>query len=71
MSDTVAVCPVCDDSSIVHTSQSSMASDAERYRCTACGESFADPEERERRSNTNSVKGLAKRLADTDPDDVV
>jgi transposase-like protein len=69
--DTVNVCPDCGDSSIVHTAQSNNGGTHghQLYRCTACGHSFEDPDERERQNKTQpGNKGAAKTLADADPD---
>jgi len=63
-------CPNCNDSSIVHTSQNGRANGTEMYRCTACGESFKEPKEREPEGHRNSVKGLAKKLKDMSPEDL-
>lgn len=63
----ISACPRCDDSSIVHSKQSSMVDDTEEYRCTACGHSFAEPTERERRGHSG-VKGLAAKLDKMDAD---
>ena len=68
MSDeTVAACPACDDSSIVIIGQTSIANGTQRYRCTACGETFTDPHEREAYASRDARKGLAKELADYEP----
>lgn len=69
--DTVDVCPGCGDSSIVHTAQSNHGGTHghQLYRCTACGYSFEEPDERERQNSTEpGNKGMAKTLADADPD---
>lgn len=67
--DMVAACPECDDASIVHSKQSSLASDEEAYRCTACGHHFEEPTERPSQSSTDSLKGLAKQLHERTPTD--
>jgi len=70
MSETITVCPNCDNSSIVLDNQSSLRKGGQSYRCTACGERFEQPNERKPEGHTNSVKGMAKKLYDAKPDEV-
>ena len=70
--NTVTVCPDCGDSSIVHTAQSNNGGTHahQLYRCTACNHAFEDPDERERKNTIEAGnKGMAKTLADADPDE--
>lgn len=69
--ETVDVCPECGDSSFLHSAQSSHGGThaGERYRCSACGRTFTEPDEREREGNTEpGHKGPAKKLSEADPD---
>ena len=70
MGETITVCPECDDSSIVIDNQSALREGGQAYRCTNCGGRFEEPKEREPKGHTNSVKGMAKKLYDANPEDV-
>jgi tRNA(Ile2) C34 agmatinyltransferase TiaS len=66
MSDLVATCPDC--------GTSSLGSSGQRYWCTECCEAF-DKEratQRERKNDRGAMptRGLAKQLAEADPDEV-
>jgi hypothetical protein len=70
----VAVCPECDRTTIERRNPGwfGRATSDHRWACWACGARFDDPNRRASRSNgTHSLTGLAKRLHDAEPDDIV
>jgi len=70
--DEVAVCPECDTGGIGLASPGSMQHDepdGKRYWCPKCGAKFDEFIVRERRGST-ALYGLARDLADADPDEV-
>lgn len=73
MAEQIDVCPNC-SSPRYHVNRDSDhrggAEAAGKYRCKECSTPFEDPDSRERRSTGETRNGLAKRLADADPDDV-
>jgi len=70
--DEIAVCPECDTGGIGVASPGGMQYDepaGKRYYCPKCGAKFEEFKTRDRRGDT-SLYGLARRLADADPDEV-
>jgi hypothetical protein len=68
----IAVCPECDTGGIGLGSPGGMQFDepaGKRYFCSTCGSTFDEFDTREPRSS-GSLYGLAKDLADADPDEV-
>jgi hypothetical protein len=68
----IAVCPECDTGGIGLASPGGMQFDepaGKRYWCPKCGAKFDEFVSRERKSDT-ALYGLARRLADADPDEV-
>jgi transposase-like protein len=63
MTDTIDVCPECDQSSI-ETNSSRDDGGLPQYRCNRCGSTFDEPDKRERRATGDKVNGLAKELLD-------
>jgi len=71
--DEVAVCPACDSSSVVVNSTSGLSSskdDLHRYRCPDCNQLFDEFDRRRRASHGGPKRGMAKDLAEADPDEV-
>ena len=65
--DMVIACPECDSGQIKRrTSEQSVTN----WKCGICRAEFDEPVERERRA-TGTVSGLAGRLLDADPNEVV
>lgn len=70
--DRVLVCPDCGDARIRRRAPNHPASTAvgdEQYRCRVCGFRFDSPAERAR-TGPSGVNGLAKRLVETEEDDL-
>jgi len=68
----VAACPQCDSSSVEvrrSTGMRTSGDSTERYKCTNCGDAFDEYTVRVRK-NVGSPNGLAKKLADADPEDL-
>ena len=73
---TVFACPECDTASVHHNNLVDSGRDYERevsgdeWRCHECGATFNDGVEREAKQPGDTPRGLARRLADADPDEV-
>jgi transposase-like protein len=69
MSEVIDVCPECNDSALRVRPGGIRSQSKHRYLCERCGAEFDTPRRRERYV-PNTQHGLAKRLADADPDAV-
>jgi len=71
--DEVAVCPECDDSGVVMNTTNAHKSHPEtldRYRCVDCNATFETFARRARQRDLGPTRGMAKDLAEADPDEV-
>jgi transposase-like protein len=69
---TVQVCPECKTHRIAYRSNKFTRQEinpGDQYRCRDCSHTFDKPDERERRATSDGTNGLAKVLADMDPEE--
>jgi transposase-like protein len=67
--DTLDACPACDSARIRINATKREKARAPTYRCKDCNATFDDPTTRERQGGAR-LSGLAKALAEADPDAV-
>lgn len=70
MSDTITVCPECNNSKIRVCSSARYGTDTPKYHCWGCGAHFDDPATREPRSTAPPGSDTVEMLLAADPEEV-